>query len=280
MIRRADGADFLLIAQNDHALLAGTLAEHFGNDFFATAEPRESVLKGVNLHDSGWPLHDDNPTLNKANLPLDVFETPQKIALEVWTASVDRAAVQDPYAGLLVSLHVLSLSVFVTSQTNFMTEKWDTASGPETFAISKFQQKELERQQNLRVKLGLRTDRPVHHAGPREVTQKSEDRLNFNFRMLQAMDVISLAVCCTKPPTTQTQDVMPEPGAAPIRLNLRREGKDVHVDPWPFGIPDIELMIPVCRVGAQPYANVDAFRSAWKSGSAEVLVSHVLPGHV
>ena len=103
MIRRADGADFLLIAQHDHALLAGTLAEQFGNEYFATPEPRDSVLIAVSQHDCGWPLHDDQPTLNKSDHPLDVFETPQNIALEVWTASVDRAAAKDPYAGLLVA---------------------------------------------------------------------------------------------------------------------------------------------------------------------------------
>lgn len=280
MIRRADGADFLLITQHDHALIAGELADHFGNEYFATPDPHASVMKGVELHDAGWPLHDDEPTLSKANLPLDVFEMPQDIALKVWSASVERAMAKDPYAGLLVSLHVLSLSVFATTQPNFLHEKWEVESGPGAFAISKFQQKELERQQDLRAKLGLRSDRPVHHAAPREVTQKKEDQLNFNFRMLQAMDLISLACCCTKPPSVQTQDVLPEPGAAPLRLNLKREGNDVTVDPWPFKSAEIELKIPVCRIGGGPYENVDALRSAFAGGSPEVLTSRVLPGHL
>jgi hypothetical protein len=277
MIRRADGADLLLITQHDHALIAGELAEQFGNEYFAKPDPREPVLLGVSQHDCGWPLHDDDPTLNANNLPLDVFETPQDIAIKVWTASVERAAAKDSYAGLLVSLHVLSLSVFATTQTDFMHEAWNLADGPGKFAVSKFQQKELERQTDLRCTLGLRCDRPVHHAAPREVTQKKEDQLNFNFRMLQAMDVISLAACCTKPPSSQTQDVLPEPGAAPLRLNLRREKNDVYVDPWPFGAPEIELKIPVCRITAQPFESLDAFRAAFRNCSAEILTARVIP---
>src|SRR5438874_5670453 len=111
MIRRAQGSHFLLITQHDHALIAGELADQFGNDNFASPIPREQTLLGVSLHDCGWPLHDIEPTLNADGLPLDVFESPRDLAFKVWTASVERAAQKDPYAGLLVSLHVLSLSV-------------------------------------------------------------------------------------------------------------------------------------------------------------------------
>ena len=279
MIRRSDGADFLLISQHDHALLSGELAEHFGNEYFSTPDPRQSALLGVRLHDCGWPLHDDQPTLNSTGAPLDVFETTREIALKVWTASVERAAAKDPYAGLLVSLHVLSLSVFATTQTNFEHEKFDMESGPDRFAVAKFQQKELERQQTLRQQLGLRSDKTTHaHAPPREVTQKSEDKLNFNFRMLQAMDLISLAACCTKPPTGETQDVMPQVGAAPLRLALRRDGNDVYVDPWPFDEAEIELMIPVCRVSAKKYTDEKELHEAYAGGGAEVLTSRVIQG--
>ena len=127
------------------------------------------------------------------------------------------------------------------------------------------------------MELGLRTDKPTHHKHPQEVTQKKEDQLTFNFRMLQAMDVISLAACCTKPPSKQTQDVMPQPGAAPMRFNIERRGKDVIIDPWPFDQPQVELMIPVCRIAGRKYANHDDLRAAVNSGSSEVLTCNVMP---
>jgi hypothetical protein len=278
MIRRTDGGDFLLITQHDHALLSGEMAEQFGNGPFARPAPFESAVRGVRLHDCGWPLHDDAPTRNQDGLPLDVFETPREIGLKVWTASVERAAQADPYAGLLVSLHVLSLSVFATSQTGgFLHEQWDVEDGPGKFAVIKFQQKEIERQEGLRLRLGLRTEKHALHRQPVEAAQKKEDQLNFNFRMLQAMDLISLAACCTAPPAAQSQDVYPQPGAKPLRLNLERRGNDVAVDPWPFAPREIELMIPVVRIPAQAYGSDGALRDAIRGGSTEVLTSRVIP---
>ena len=277
MIRREDQADFLLITQHDHALISGELAEAFGNNRFATPQPAEQAIMGIRLHDCGWPLHDDQPTLNKEGKPLDVFETTPAIGLKVWTASADRAAQQDPYAGLLVSLHVLSLSVFTTTQTPFEHEKWELEDGPDKFAVIKFQQKEIERQEKLRMKLGLRTDRPTHHKQPQEVTQKKEDQLTFNFRLLQAMDMISLAACCTKPPAAWTQDVFTHAGGTTLRLALARQGANVLVDPWPFARRAIELKIPVTRLPGQTYGDVEAFRAAYAAGQTEVLTCTILP---
>src|SRR5213075_490790 len=101
MIRRDEQDAFLLISQHDHALISGELAEQFGNAVFARPQPAESVVRGVRLHDCGWPLHDNEPTLNPDGFPLYVFETPRDVALKVWTASSERAAAEDPYAGLL-----------------------------------------------------------------------------------------------------------------------------------------------------------------------------------
>jgi len=276
MIRRDMGDSFLLFAQDDHARLSGELSRHYGNRFFAKPEPTEETIRAVALHDCGWPLHDDEPTLNARGLPSDVFETTRPVAMKVWSASADRASAEGAYAGLLVSLHVLNLSVFVTTLPQAERNAFNMENPPDRFAMVKFQQKEIERQENLRMKLGLRTDRPTHHKHPHEVMQKKEDQLNFNFRMLQAMDVISLAACCTKPPTSQTQDVMPQPGGAPLRLNLSRRGNDVVVDPWPFAPAEVELMIPVCRIEQKKYGNDAELRAATAGGSSEVLISRVV----
>jgi hypothetical protein len=279
MIRREAEGEFLLITQHDHALLAGELAEHFGNGHFTKPEPADKTVKGVSLHDSGWPLHDDEPTCNAKGLPSDVFETTRPVALKVWAASADKAAADDPYAGLLTSLHVLSLSVFATSETSFAHEKFDLDNPQDRFAIIKFQQREIARQEDLRQRLGLRTEKPLHHAGlPKEGMQRAEDQLQFNFRMLQAMDAISLAACCTRPPMSQTQDVFLQPGGEKVKLSLGRRGNDVFVDPWPFETKVIELQIPATRVPAQPYGSDDQLRATYGSAPAVVLTAHVLPG--
>ena len=281
MIRHTHGDTFLLITQHDHALLSGKFAERVGNGMFAPPSPYRQVVDGIALHDCGWPLHDDEPTLNANGLPSDVFETTRPIALKVWTASADKASAEELYAGLLTSLHVLSLSVFATSETSFAHEKFDLDDPHERFAVLKFQQREIARQEDLRQRLGLRTEKPLHHAGlPKEGMQRAEDQLQFNFRMLQAMDAISLAACCTKPPMSQTQDVFRTPGGEKVKLSLARRGNDVLVDPWPFAVNEIALQIPAARVPGTTYASDDALRAAFASAGAEVLTARVLPGRV
>src|SRR5690349_21028782 len=110
MIRHRRGDEFLLIAQHDHALLSGQFAERVGNDTFAAPSPFQETVDGVALHDCGWPLHDEHPTLNDKGLPLHVLESPMSVAVGVWTESARRASEKDAYSGLLVSLHVMALS--------------------------------------------------------------------------------------------------------------------------------------------------------------------------
>jgi hypothetical protein len=274
MIRRRDHGDFLLIAQHDHALLAGELAEHFGNDRFASPIPLGPTILGISLHDCGWPMHDDNPTLNKSGLPLDVFESPRSIAIPAWTASVERAKAKDPYAGLLVSLHVLRLSVFAAEAAK--AGPFNMEDPQDRFAIVKFQQRELEHQQKLRTALGLRSDQ-TGHKPTREVTQKAEDQLEFNIRLLQAMDELSLGLCCDQPLSPQTRDIFDRPGGTSLNLKIARQENDLLVSPWPFSQNEIEVKIPACRVPGRAYKDEAEFRAALATASAEVLTCRVRP---
>ena len=139
MIRRPASPDaFLLITQHDHALLSGQLARRLGNATFGAPSPYEITVEGIAHHDCGWPLHDDNPTLNKDGLPLHVFEVPTPLASEVWSASVARAMNLGDYQGLLVSLHVLGLSAFA------MTHLAGGASRADVFELNKFQHRQIE----------------------------------------------------------------------------------------------------------------------------------------
>jgi Protein of unknown function (DUF3891) len=272
MIRREVGNEFFLITQHDHALLAGQLAQQYGNERFDPPSPREATITGVAMHDSGWPLHDDLPTLNAKHLPLDVFESPRAIALKVWTASAERAAAVDPYAGLLVSLHSLALSIYATSQVSSKNDSFDVSQLAERFEVNKFQHREVERQENLRKMLGLRTDIPLTHGLAEPRASADEDRLTHNFRILQAMDLISLCACCSTMPAFKTQDILPRAGGTPIHLKLHRHGEDsVILKPWPFDVARIDLAIPFRRIPAQSYPTEEEFRRMYASATVDTL---------
>jgi hypothetical protein len=218
MIRRQVGTEYWLIPQDDHAKIAGELAKHVGNPrFIGPASP--SAILGIALHDCGWPIHDQHPTLNEQHLPRDVFESTREVGLPVWEASAERAAAQDPYAGLLVSLHSLALSVFATGSAPISGHRWDWAR----FEVNRFQHRMVELQESLRQKLGMRTDQPLKYGLCEDpVDDPLEQKLLFDFRWLQAMDQISLSICCTKAPFSRIGPILAKPGAAPQSLKVAR----------------------------------------------------------
>lgn len=263
MIRRNHAGQHLLITQDDHAKLSGRFAEHIGNAMFARVSP--SVILACSMHDSGWPIHDDLPTLNSKNLPLDVFETPRPIAVEVWSASTQRTAAIDPYAGLLVSLHSLSLSARAAAHLNQQADPFDAAQMKERFETNKFQHKQIEIQEALRRQLGMRTDIPLTLGLASPGLDGGEDQLLFDFQILQAMDQLSLAVCCTDIPFPTAGRVNTRTGESPVRLHFRRvNGNDVTVTPWLFDAPMLQCTISGRSLPARPWASEQEFRAAYQ----------------
>src|ERR1039458_6421763 len=105
-----------LITHPDHARLAGELAAAWGNAEFRTPAPRGRVLRGISCHDDGWAARDAHPSITREGKP-SAFSTElvgkysafEEIDLEQDLAVRERAvriiADEDPYAGLLISLH-------------------------------------------------------------------------------------------------------------------------------------------------------------------------------
>lgn len=269
MIRRDAGdGGFWLITQHDHALAAGELARRFGNGVYARPQPAEAVIAGVASHDAGWPLHDERPTVNQDGLPLHVFEAPVGLATRVWSASVERArAAAGDYAGLLVSLHVFNLSAL-----NVMHHSANP-SRPDLFEINKFQHRQIEVQEELRRRVGVRTDVPLQLGLAAPGASAEDDQLMFNFRVLTAMDRLSLALCCGKNLFPRMEDVRPRPGAGavPITVTMDADGATMTLTPWPFDAADVEIEVPARRVGRGPYASDEALGEAYGRAPVEGL---------
>jgi hypothetical protein len=275
MIRREVGSDFFLITQTDHAALSGQLAQHFGGGRFARPSPR--AITAVNQHDAGWSLHDDDPTLNDRHRPLDVFEVPRPLALQVWAVSADRAEVVDPYAGLLVSLHSLARSIYANTHLP-AREKFDIAQMQAQFDLNKFQHREVERQEQLRNQLGFRIDIPLKHGLAEQGKSPEDDRIAFDFRLLQAMDLLSLCLCCTHLPAQETNEVLTAPDGRAIKLKIHRDVRgNLHVNPWPFDVKRLELQVPFRRLPARDDADVEDFRRRYRAATIELLSVVVMP---
>src|SRR6266480_4667772 len=255
MIRRDMEKSFLLFTQDDHARLSGELARHYGNRFFVKPEPMEETNRAVALHDCGWPLHDQMPTLNKDGLPLDVFETPLDVAIGVWQAGVEKVADEPMYTQLLVSLHVLGLSGFAAARQHDRREQ---------FELNKFQHRQIEKQVELRRKLGMPLEVPLRLGLAVRSDLAEEERLRRNHNIVQTMDRISLGLCCTELVFEKIEGIVPRPGAAAATLNfVRTDDFALQVAPWPFDQERIELEIAYRAVPAAKYDDVEEFRRAY-----------------
>jgi hypothetical protein len=270
MIRHRQGDSFLLITQHDHALMAGKFAEKIGNAMFTPPSPYLQAIDGIAMHDSGWPLHDDAPTINVKGEPLHVLEIGMELAVRVWSESAKRAAEKDPYTGLLVSLHVTALSNYAKMPPGPVPH--ERAENPaELFMLNKFQQKQFEHQENLRRELKMRTDLPLEDGLADAGEDPAEDLLRFNFGLLRLMDRLSLDICCSEDLFEEVEDTVPHPGELPVMIEFRHVGEGaMELTPWPFAVERIAVEIPCKRVPAKRYASDAELRAVYAAATPEM----------
>ncbi len=272
MIRHRIGNEFLLIAQDDHARFSGQLAGRVGNDRFAELLPFRATVDGITLHDSGWPLHDVEPTIDEAGWPTDVLHSPIELAMRMWSASVERAATVHPWSGLLVSLHVLRLSTMPAESGR----KLDAHAA---FEVNKFQHRQIEVQEELRRKLGLRVDLPLTLGLAPPGRSEDEDLLRHAAAWMRALDSISLDACCDRPLFEKIEDVLPRPGGQPVSLRIEHPAPlTIAVEPWPFDVVEVAAILPGKRVSAAPFANEKQFQEAFAGAKAEAVRVAVVRG--
>jgi len=163
------------------------------------------------------------------------------------------------YQGLLVSLHVLGLSTFAMDHLK-------DAPRPDVFEINKFQHRQIEIQDDLRKRLGLRTDIPLHLGLARPGTSPADDQLLFNFRLLTAMDRVSLSLCTGQLLFSRIEDLPHHPGQPPLPITLQMpDPTTMTLDPWPFDQPEMHFEIPTRRLPKAPFPSLEAFQSVYRA---------------
>ncbi|MFI5377742.1 MAG: DUF3891 family protein [Tepidisphaerales bacterium] len=245
MIRRRVDDRFYLIAQHEHALLSGRLASHYGNGRFSRPDPMAQVVEAVSMHDCGWQDYDRRPALNAQGHPYDVFETPLETSLRAWGLAGELLAGAESYTRLMVSLHVMGLSGFAAQQTRGRRAE---------FEINRFQHAEAERQEILRRQLGMRVDVPLKLGLAVVPGITEEEQLRRNHLVLQAMDRLSLAMCCAQTPFSQIEGIVPREGARATALQFARTADwSMKVEPWPFDQQEIRLTLRARTVEPREY---------------------------
>jgi hypothetical protein len=104
------GDAWQIVLQTDHADLSGQLVRAWGGDGFAPPRPYESVVRAATRHDDGWAVWERAPRLDpEREGPQTFFRVPADVHLAFYRAGVEVVTAEDPYAGLLCSMHFSGL---------------------------------------------------------------------------------------------------------------------------------------------------------------------------
>jgi hypothetical protein len=274
LVTRRGGA-FTCVAQYDHGALAGELAEQWGNERFAAVAERvrPALVIAAAHHDDGWRELDDRPEVNaEAGRPAHFLELPLERTAPPYGRGVDSVYARDALAGALVGMH----------WTGLYSGRWGLQSSggplPHPLARRIVREQERRRQEALL--------EVWDHEGRRA---EFEAAVWHAYEVLQALDVISLALSLTDPGRASDADAAPvqltgilwaveqPPGArvlpsvptAPLGEHLEltmsvRAPGEATIAPWPFAAAELDLELParVVEAAASEAEAVAAFHAA------------------
>ena len=248
MFLHSDGssAGVIAIPQTSHAWMAWQIAMHWGNRRFARPAPRAEVLAAIMLHDVGWTEFDIDPGIDDRGRPITFDRMPVAEHLEIWRASVLRAAAFSRYAGLLVANHFFGL---VEHKSNDLLERGDTVGGRAAEAF----RAEMDRLQSS-WRESLRGD-------PRYAPYLNGEGWSVNTGLLVACDRISVYLCAAlgSPFTLpgRTSDGQIE------EIRVSNVGGDRwRVQPWPLEGDRLKLQVEGRRLASARFASREAVRNA------------------
>jgi len=267
MLRLETETGWWLVTHPDHARLAGAVAEHWGNDLFASPEPRTHVLLGVNTHDDGWAMRDAKPSVTKQGKPaafsvelVGKYSAFEEIDLQDYLNVRERAvaeiAAKDAYAALLVSKHTYNL---LTARADRSTIAPDQLPLLDAF---------LERQRALQARLfaAIRSD-----ASFRE-DDVTDEKIEEHFRLLQATDNMSLLACVDYSasatllhPLKLRDGGMAEVGVTPLG------GRAFKLSPYPLREDRVAIEFPARHVPGKTFSSSEQLGSAFHAAAVETL---------
>jgi len=255
-----DGRSYVSL-QEDHAELAAQFAAHWGNRRFSQLRPYQTMVFATTFHDSGYRDFEGNPPMNvgKGRPYAHREEVPnfEAVELKAYAHNAEWVGSQDPYAGLLVSMH----------RTGLWQNRYNIFTEPSGRLRQRSQavqdaKKALEETQAV-IKKQL--------AGQRS---NFDSELSYNYMALQIFDLLSLYFCCDG---FANETDFKEYAIGPVRvaydsaetvlLSIKPNGAGkMRVDPYPFDVSPLKvsararLVIPPAE--KSEVACVDAYHKA------------------
>jgi hypothetical protein len=258
MLVRDEGDAWQIVLQTDHADLAAQLLAAWGGEGFAAPVPREAVVRAGRRHDDGWAVWEQAPRLDPETGDPQSFlgvEVPAHLAF--YRAAVEVVCDEDPYAGLLVSMHMSGLY----RRRYGVVPAGEMRLEPELRARADlFCDQEEERQDALVAQLGA-----------------EEGERWTNYALLQIADLLSLhcglADLASGGPGAagQLRDV-PTGDGGRVDVTVAPVGPwRLRLAPYPFGESPLALTMVRRLVPKRDWPDDDAFRDDFAAARREVV---------
>jgi hypothetical protein len=260
MLIRHQGDDLLIVRQTDHMAQTARIAERWGNERYAAPECREEAIRAAGLHDGGWRLWEEHPTLQpETGRPCNLGEIEIAVHAAFYRAGVQAAVAVDPYTGLLVSLHAAVLYAGVAG--------WDplNLTPPDTSALDGVQRAFVADQVALQRRL-----RAEMAGNPRYAALVAPDRLLPAYLRLRAWDQLSLYFLFHGMGDRSIQHVPVREGDTIVELH-QTGPREATADPWPFDRPRVEFPVVETRIPDRCYASGDELLTTWLEAPQQVV---------
>ena len=238
MIRRPitledHSAAWLLIAQPIHARIAYELAYQWGVPPFARPQPSKTLLPTILRHDDGWREWEASPEVDqKTGYPYTFTEMPPDVAYRIWEASILACGDLGPLSQYLIAAHFIHLC-----------QGGDSATTAEALRFLR--------------DFGGRTDRWLAEWQQAAPATNTADVAHLALGYLQMFDALSLWICCAGRKEPFEFDT---PEGFQVIFTPFPDGK-IHVTPWPWLVPRLEIQLTACIVPARVYTDTDELAS-------------------
>lgn len=267
MLRMESETGWWLITHPDHAHLAGDFATAWGNAQFRKPEPRARVLKGISCHDDGWAARDAHPSITREGKPsafsselVGKYSAFEEIDLADYLAVRDRAvriiAEQDPYAGLLISMHTYNL---LTAHADRTTIAPDGLVLLDAFL-------KHQRAYQLELKQAIDADASL------TTLDQAEHTIVEHFRLLQACDNLSLLTCVAYASPAHLLHPLPLINGSASEVQVTPIApRHFRLTPWPFEEKELLFHFPARHIEGKSFPSSQDLESAFHAAKQEDL---------
>lgn len=252
MILQEAGGGLLLFRQTDHALLSAAFATAWGGGVIPAPTNRASTLVAAARHDDGWAEWELEPRADADGRPVDFIHIPVADHTALYRRGIDLVEREDPYAGLLVSMHGERL--YTRPFEPGMDPRIERLSGDDLLLAKDYVEHEQSRQRRI---AGGDPDREAEEG----------------WRLLQVWDRLSLLVCM-QPLREGTSRTLPPVASTNGDVNIEARANDageLTLDPYPFDTDPVEFTVAATFTSSKTWDGEVAFRREFRVGEHRVL---------